>query len=82
MKALITITLKKSVRDPQGRAIADALGRLGFDHIQDVRQGKHIEIELDAHDIQTARADVENMCREFLANPVIEDYEIKIESDR
>ena len=55
MKALITITLKKSVRDPQGRAIADALGRLGFDDIQDVRQGKHIEIELDAHDIETAQ---------------------------
>ena len=81
MRALITITLKKSVRDPQGRAIADALARRGFDGIRTVRQGKHIEIELDAHDIQTARADVENMCREFLANPVIEDYKIEIEQN-
>ncbi len=78
MKASITITLKKSVRDPQGRAIADALARLGFDQIAEVRQGKHIEIELGGQDLKTARAEIENMCRKFLINPVIEDYKIEI----
>ncbi len=81
MKASITITLKKSVRDPQGRAIAEALARLGFEQIKDVRQGKHIEIELGEKDIQTAQDDVENMCKKFLTNPIIEDYKIHIKAN-
>ena len=81
MKASITITLKKSVRDPQGRAIAEALARLGFDQVQDVRQGKHIEIELGEQDIKTAQNDVENMCQQFLINPIIEDYTIHIKAN-
>jgi phosphoribosylformylglycinamidine synthase len=73
MKALITITLKPGVLDPQGKAIENALMRLGFRGVREVRQGKYIELELDA-EIGAARAEVEKICQELLANTVIENY--------
>ena len=78
MKARIHITLKTGVLDPQGKAIQNALGSLGFSGIGDVRQGKLIEVELAARDPATARADVDRMCRELLANLVIENYAFEL----
>lgn len=78
MKARVHITLKPGVLDPQGKAIGNALKGLGFDGIGEVRQGKLIELELTETDPTAARARVEEMCRQLLANPVIENYAIEI----
>jgi phosphoribosylformylglycinamidine synthase len=80
MKARIHITLKQGVLDPQGKAIAHALGALGFVGVSGVRQGKYIEINLKEDDGEAARASVDAMCVKLLANTVIEDYNIEIES--
>ena len=78
MKARVHVTLKSGVLDPQGKAIAQALGRLGFDGVADVRQGKFIEIELAEADQDKARETVDAMCAKLLANTVIEDYAIEL----
>ena len=78
MKARVHISLKPEVLDPQGKAIGNALKGLGFDGIGEVRQGKLIELELADSDPATARARLEDMCRQLLANPVIENYAIEI----
>ena len=78
MKARIRITLKNGVLAPQGKAIQNALGGLGFSGIEEVRQGKYIEVDLAAKDEAAARAEVERMCRELLANLVIEDYAFEL----
>ncbi|MCB1519959.1 MAG: phosphoribosylformylglycinamidine synthase subunit PurS [Hyphomicrobiaceae bacterium] len=79
MKARIKITLKNGVLDPQGKAIAHALGSLGFAGIDDVRQGKYIEVQLAETDPAKAREAVERMCKDLLANTVIENYAYEIE---
>ena len=78
MKARVHVRLKAGVLDPQGKAIGNALASLGFAGVGEVRQGKLIELELAEPDPERARAEVERMCRELLANPVIEDYAIDI----
>ncbi len=78
MKARVHVSLKAGVLDPQGKAIGNALKGLGFDGVGEVRQGKLIEIDLAETDPATARARVEEMCRQLLANPVIENYAIEI----
>ena len=78
MKARIHITLKNGVLDPQGKAIQQALAGLGFDAVEDVRQGKYIEVELAESDAEAARAQVSEMCEKLLANTVIENYDIEI----
>ena len=78
MKAIIHVTLKDGVLDPQGRAIQHALNGLGFDGIEDVRQGKLIELILSETDPNIARTQVTNMCNSLLSNTVIEDYSIEI----
>jgi phosphoribosylformylglycinamidine synthase PurS subunit len=78
LKARIHITLKDGVLDPQGKAIGHALGNLGFAGVGEVRQGKYIEIELAETDPERARATVESMCKQLLANTVIENYAIEI----
>lgn len=80
MKARIHITLKNGVLDPQGKAVQNALGSLGFDGVGDVRQGKYMEIELSETDPDKAEKTVEQMCQKLLANTVIENYTIKIEA--
>ena len=79
MKARITITLKNGVLDPQGKAIAHALGALGFDGVGDVRQGKYIEVELAETDKAAAEQQVKRMCEQLLANMIIENYSYELE---
>lgn len=78
MKARIKITLKNGVLDPQGKAIEHALGSLGFSGVGDVRQGKYIEVALDETDEAKARDQVERMCKDLLANTVIENYSYEL----
>ena len=78
VKARVHITLKAGVLDPQGKAIAHALGSLGFHGVGEVRQGKYLELELAESDPAKARAEVEVMCTKLLANTVIEDYAIEV----
>lgn len=78
MKARVHVMLKDGVLDPQGKAIAQALGRLGFAGVSEVRQGKYIELDLAETDRAKARAAVEQMCGRLLANTVIETYAIEI----
>lgn len=80
MKARVHITLKNGVLDPQGKAIGHALGNLGFGGINEVRQGKYIQLSLAETDPAKARAEVEAMCEKLLANTVIENYEIELEA--
>ena len=78
MKAKVHITLKTGVLDPQGKAVQHALGSLGFGGVNDVRQGKYIELDLTETDPAKARAAVEQMCKGLLANTVIENYSIDL----
>jgi phosphoribosylformylglycinamidine synthase PurS subunit len=80
MKARVHITLKDGVLDPQGKTIAQALASLGFNGVNDVRQGKFIELDIEAGSPDAARAEVQRMCAQLLANTVIENYQIEIES--
>ncbi len=73
------ITLKPTVNDPQGLTIRGGLHSLGFASVQGVRAGKYIEITLDAKDKSEAEAQVTEMCRKLLANPVIEDFRFELE---
>lgn len=78
MKATIHITLKSGVLDPQGKAIESALHGLGFAEARNVRQGKLIELEVEAASQEDARRSVEAMCQKLLANTVIENYHIEL----
>jgi len=78
MKARIKITLKNGVLDPQGKAIQNALGSLGFSGIEEVRQGKYIEVDLAETDEVKAREHIDRMCRDLLANTVIENYSFEL----
>ncbi|WP_134724567.1 phosphoribosylformylglycinamidine synthase subunit PurS [Paracoccus luteus] len=78
MKARVTIMLKNGVLDPQGEAIRHALGSLGFQGVEGVRQGKVIELDLAATDAAAAEAEVGRMCEKLLANTVIESWRVEI----
>lgn len=78
MKAKIHVTLKNGVLDPQGKAVQHALAGLGFSGVEDVRQGKFIELELSETDPAKAEAQAEEMCKKLLANTVIENYAVEI----
>ena len=80
MIAKIHVTLKNGVLDPQGKAVCNALESLGFDGVGDVRQGKYIEIDLADSAEAAAQEKVDAMCRQLLANTVIENYNIEIEA--
>ena len=81
MKATIHITLKNGVLDPQGKAIENALGQLGFDGVDQVRQGKLVEVNLSERDPAKAEAALTDMCEKLLANTVIENYHIHLDSE-
>ena len=78
MKVRVQVMLRSDILDPQGKAIRNALAALGFAGIGEVRQGKLIELELSETDPARTREQVEAMCKQLLANPVIEDYAIEI----
>jgi phosphoribosylformylglycinamidine synthase len=78
-RARVYVTLKKSVFDPQGKAIHDALASLGYSGVTDVRQGKFFEVELDALTAEKARATAEEIARKVLSNPVIESFRVEVE---
>lgn len=77
--ARVYITLKPTVNDPQGLTIRGALHGLGFTDVASVRAGKYIEIRIEAPDRSHAEAQVTEMCRKLLANPVIEEYRFAVE---
>ena len=76
MKISVVITLKKDVLDPQGKVIQQTLDGMGFDNINEVRQGKYFEIDIKENDKKKAENKVEEMCKKLLANLVIENYKI------
>ena len=76
MKVSVIITLKKDVLDPQGIVIHQALDGMGFNDVNEVRQGKYFEIDTKETDPQKAKNKVEEMCKKLLANLVIENYKI------
>jgi len=80
MTVLVKVMLKPGVLDPQGKAIADALHRLGFTAVSDVRAGKLFRIEVDTDDAKQAKEVSSQMAEKLLSNPVIEDYELLTET--
>ena len=76
MKISVIITLKKDVLDPQGKAIHQTLDGMGFNNINEVRQGKYFEIDTKENDPKKAKDNVEEMCKKLLTNLVIENYKI------
>ncbi|MFY9224986.1 MAG: phosphoribosylformylglycinamidine synthase subunit PurS [Blastocatellia bacterium] len=81
MKAKVYVTLKNGVLDPQGKAIHQAIKTIGYNSVADIRQGKYFEVALkDDISIADAQQEVSQLAHSILANPVIEDYKIEIES--
>ncbi len=78
MKAKVYVTLKRSVLDPQGKAVHQALGSIGFSEVKDVRMGKYVELELGGLDKAQADTKIKAMCEKLLANTVIEEYRYEI----
>ncbi len=76
MKIKVIVTLKESVLDPQGTVVKQALNGMGFNNVNDVRQGKFFEININEKDQKKAEQKVDDMCKKLLANLVIEDYKI------
>jgi phosphoribosylformylglycinamidine synthase len=79
MKAYVYVSFKKTVLDPQGKTIQNALKKMGYQGISDVRQGKYFEIVLDGLTRESAQTEVERIAREVLTNPVIEEYQYRLE---
>lgn len=77
MKAKVHVTLKNGVLDPQGKAVEHALGTLGFEGVGEVRIGKYIELEL-TDGAEKTKENIENMCKQLLANTVIENFDVEI----
>ncbi|MXZ39672.1 MAG: phosphoribosylformylglycinamidine synthase subunit PurS [Holophagales bacterium] len=75
--ARVLVYPRAEVLDPQGRAIEDALGRIGFDGVRRIRAGKSFEVALEAEDERQATEAVDRMCRQLLANPIVEDYTVE-----
>ena len=78
MKAKVYVTLKKSVLDPQGKAVLHALSTMGFGEVKDVRVGKYIELDLGQADKSQAEQKLKTMCEKLLANTVIEDFKYEL----
>jgi phosphoribosylformylglycinamidine synthase subunit PurS len=79
MKAYVYVSLKKSVLDPQGKTIQSALKKMGYKGLEDVRQGKYFELTLDGLPRNDAEAEVTRIAREVLTNPVIEEFQVRLE---
>jgi len=79
MRARIYVTLKRGVLDPQGKVVEHSLHELGFREVEEVRIGKYIEMQIHVDDREQAGKRVDEMCRQLLANGVIEDYHYELE---
>ncbi len=77
----ITVTLRKSILDPQGKAVEHAISMLGYKQVSDVRMGKFIELKVDCATQDDANRITSEICKKLLANPVIEDYALTIEKE-
>ena len=77
-KATIAVTLRPSILDPQGKTTQHALHNLGYEEVDEVRIGKHIEVSIDVDDAEKAHRIAEEACEKLLANPVMEDYTIEL----
>lgn len=82
MKARVTVYPRREILDPQGKAIRDALNRVGFPGVEDVRAGKSFEISLGSSDPEAANRELRDMCEKLLANTVVEDYAVEILSEK
>ena len=82
MKTKVFVTLKPSVFDPQGKTIVDALRSMGYTAVQDVRQGKYFELDVEAGSTDEARSMVAEVAEKLLANPVIESYRVEVDDER
>ena len=80
MRATVLVRPKPGILDPQGEAVQSSLRQLGF-AVGEARVGRIVDLELDNGDPETARAELERMCRQLLANPLIESYEIALETE-
>jgi phosphoribosylformylglycinamidine synthase PurS subunit len=78
VKARVTVYPRREILDPQGKAIRDALSRVGFEGVEDVRAGKSFEISLGTSDPDQARRELREMCEKLLANTVVEDYAVEL----
>ncbi len=76
MKFYVTVTLKKNVLDPQGKAVHNTLINMGMNSLKNIRQGKHFEIEINENDQSVAEKKINEMCKKLLVNLIIEDYKI------
>ena len=76
MKISVTVTLKKDVLDPQGKVVRQTLKNMGHENIQNVRQGKYFEIDINENDKKKAEIIIEEICKKLLINTIIEDYKI------
>ena len=76
MKFSVTVTLKKDVLDPQGKVVEKTLKNMGYSNIDNVRQGKYFEIEINENNKENAKKIIEEVCNKLLTNMVIEDYSI------
>ena len=76
MKIKVIVTLKNGVLDPQGKAIQQTLNGMGHNNVNEIRQGKYFEVEINEKDEKKAKLKVEEMCKQLLANLVIENYKI------
>jgi phosphoribosylformylglycinamidine synthase len=74
----VTVYPRREILDPQGKAIRDALSRVGFSGVDDVRAGKSFEISLESEDPEAARRQLRDMCEKLLANTVVEDYAVEL----
>ncbi len=78
-KAKITVTLRKSILDPQGKAVLHGAHSIGYSPVRDIRIGKFIEMNIDAPDEEQARTVCKDVCQKLLSNPVMEDYQFTVE---
>tara|TARA_B100001996_G_C18416734_1_gene499032 strand:- start:317 stop:556 length:240 start_codon:yes stop_codon:yes gene_type:complete len=79
LKISAIVTLKKDVLDPQGKVVSQTLKNMGYSSIENIRQGKYFEIEINEESEEKAKNKIDEICKKLLSNTVIEDYKIKIE---
>ena len=77
MKFAVTVNLKKDVLDPQGKVVGQTLKNMGFNNLNQIRQGKFFEIDINEKDSLKAESQIKEMCQKLLANEIIEDFKIK-----